>query len=461
MYFVSSIKKYKKICDLILDTLYKILNTKFMTLKQNFIQRYSKALILIFAIGFLSAGCGGGGGSAKQVVLTYWKPFEDSGHLQPVFEAYRKSHPNVQINYVEKNIDTYEQDLLEAMAAGNGPDVFSINNVWLPKYQDKIAPATSTVFSFKDYKDAFVDTSVKDFTINNQVYGVPLYVDSLALYYNKDLLGTSGIATPPKTWAELSADVQQIKRSDNRGYFTRSGAALGTSSNVNRAVDILYLMMLQQGTVPFDNNGNPAFANSIQKNGNSFNPGAQALGFYTSFANPTSPNYNWNLRSDYSTDAFANGRAAFLYSYAYTRQTLLQKNPNLNFDISPVPQPNLNDPAVNFSNYWGEVVSKQSKNQNVAWDFLKFLSSKPALDLYYAQNKQPASRKDMIALQIQDPDIGVFANANLTAKPFFRPDQARMDNIFGKMIDDVILSGLSVGQALSNAQAQTQALVRQ
>ena len=54
----------------------------------------------------------------------------------------------------------------------------------------------------------------------------------------------------------------------------------------------------------------------------------------------------------------------------------------------------------------------------------------------------PSSRLDLIALQVQDPDIGVFANAGLTAKSFYRPDQVKMDNIFGQMIDNVILNGL-------------------
>jgi len=279
------------------------------------------------------------------------------------------------------------------------------------------------------------------------------------MYYNKDLLGSAGIAVPPKTWSELAADVQQIKRSDSKGYFTRSGAALGTNANVNRAVDILYLMMLQNGVVPVDSNGRPSFTQETQKNGNYVNPGMDALTYYTSFATPSSPNYNWNSRSDYSIDAFANGRAAFLFSYSYTRQTILQKSPNLNFDVAPVPQPNLDDSAVNFSNYWGEVVSKQSKNPAAAWNFLKYLTGKSSLDSYYSQNKVPSSRRDLIELQIQDPDIGVFANANLTAKSFYRYDQAQTDNIFGRAIDGVILNGLSPEDALNQAQSQVAAII--
>src|SRR6185312_5970025 len=128
------------------------------------------------------------------------------------------------------------------------------------------------------------------------------------------------------------------------------------------------------------------------------------------------------------------------------------------FDVAPVPQADLNQNSVNFANYWGEVVNKQSKNQTAAWNLLKFITSKDSLTKFYAGDKQPSSRKDLIAQQIQDPDIGVFANANLTAKSFYRPDQQSIDNIFGQTIDNVILKGVDAKTALSQAQEEASAI---
>lgn len=433
-----------------------------MKLKQKKTERLSifKKIFLFAGIIFFASGCGSAPTpNAGPVTLTFWDPFENSQDIQPLIESYRAAHPNVTVVYTKKDIDSYSTDLLNALASGNGPDIFSINNAWVPSYSNKIVEASSSVFNLSDYKKSFVDVAVSDFTKDGKILGVPLSVDSLALYYNKDILGSAGIATPPKTWNEFVQDVQKIKKQDRLGYFTVSGAALGTNGNVNRAVDILYLFMLQQGVVPFSPDGAyPMFDQSITQDGNSINPGQQALNFYTSFASPSSPNYNWNYKSDYSIDAFANGRAAFLFTYSFNRQKIVQKSPNLNFDVAPVPQPNLDKPSVNFSNYWGEVVSRQTKNPQVAWDFLKFISSKNSLDKFYAQNKMPSSRRDLIELQITDPEIGVFANANLTAKQFFRPDQEKVDSIFGKMIDNIILNGLSVDQALSQAAQQASAI---
>lgn len=425
--------------------------------------RIASMALAVFSIVLLSAGCGGGGNTkAEKITLTIWKPFVESDKMNTIISAYRKQKPNVTIEYTKLNIENYEEDLINALASGNGPDIFSINNSWLPQYLDKVEPAPEKLYSLKEYRDAFVDVVSNDFVRDNKIYGTALWVDSLGLYYNKDLLGTAGIATPPKTWDELARDARLITSQNEEGYFDRSGIAIGTSSNVNRSVDIVYLMMLQAGVIPWSDDGrSPRFAGSIQRGGQSFNPGAEALEFYTSFANPSTANYNWNLESDYSVDAFANGRAGFLYGYSYTRSQIDSKNPNLNYDVAPVPQYDPGQPNVNFASYFGEVVSKQSKHKEAAWDFLKFATSKKTLDAYYAKDKQPSSRRDLIELQTQDLEIGVFAHANLTAKSFFKYNEPKFDAIFESLIDNILLGGQSITSALSKAQSQANNLVQQ
>ncbi|HEX3099849.1 MAG TPA: extracellular solute-binding protein [Patescibacteria group bacterium] len=429
---------------------------------KKYFNKISKASVLlaIATLPLLALGCGGPSApNSGPVTIKIWKPFVDSDKMQTIMSEYQAKHTNVTFEYTKKNIDNYEPDLLNALAAGTGPDIYSINNTWVPRYMDKITPAPDKVFTVKDYKETFVDAMASDLIKDNKIYGTAMWVDSLGLYYNKDLMGTAGIAVPPKTWNQLAEDSRKITRQDATGYFSRSGVAIGTNSNVNRGVDVIYLLMLQAGVVPWTADGaSPQFANTITKNGNSVAAGQDAVNFYTSFANPTSANYTWNANSDYSIDAFANGRAAFLYGYSHARATIDSKAPNLNYDVAPVPQNNLDDPTVNYSNYFAEVVSKQSKNTAWAWDFLKFATSKDSLDKYYKQDKEPSSRRDLIELQASDEQIGVFAHANLTGKTFYKADETKFDAIIGDMIDNIILRGQTVEQSLNRAQSQASTL---
>lgn len=419
--------------------------------------------LLILLIGvvifFITRGGSSGSGSGP-ANLTVWSTFETSENMEPFIASYQEKYPNVQITYAEKNVDTYEEDLLNALASGSGPDIFAIHNDWLPKYADKLKEAPSKTLTIREYKDTFVDAAYNDFVLEGKVYAVPLSVDSLALYYNKDILGSFGIATPAKTWDELSEHARKITRSNSSGFFNRSGVAIGTVSNVSRAVDIIYLLILQNGTVPYTEDFSQSNLDSAvqDKSGNSIYPAAQALSFYTSFSNSNSENYNWNSRSNYSIDAFANSEAAYLYGYSYTRDAILQKSPNLNFDVTAAPQPNLDQSVVNFANYSGMAVSKQTKSSAVAWDFVKHMTNKDSLKSYYERHKVPSSRKDLISEQIEDPEIGVFAYANLTAKSFFKKDQKKVDAIIAAMVDSIVLRGNSIDNALSSAAQQINSL---
>ncbi len=421
--------------------------------------RLPALLIVLVILPLVGAGCGRDAPSGGPVTLRIWKPFVDSDKMQAIISAYQAKHTNVTIEYTKKNIENYEADLLNALAAGTGPDIYSINNTWVPRYMDKITPAESKVYTVADYRKTFVDALSNDLIKDNKIYGTAMWVDSLGLYYNKDIMGTAGIATPPKTWGDLAADTRKIARQDSNNYFSRSGVAIGTNKNVNRGVDVVYLMMLQAGVIPWSSDGRaPQFANTVYRGNSSVNPGQEAVEFYTSFSDPNSANYNWNEESDYSIDAFANGRAAYLYGYSHTRDLIDSKAPNLNYDVAPVPQYNLDNTTVNYSSYFAEVVSKQSKFSEWAWDFLKFATSKEALELYYKNDKQPSSRRDLIEQQSDDPEMGVFAHANLTGKTFYKADEAKFDAIMADMIDNIVLRAQPADQALNRAQSQASTL---
>ncbi len=397
-----------------------------------------------------------GGGPTKQkptgdVELVWWKTFENSENVQELISDYEAAHSNVRINYVKKDSSDYESELINAIASGNAPDIVSLHNDWLPKYADKIAPMPESLMSLRTYKDSFVDVAYSDFVLNNRIYGIPMATDTLALYYNKDLLGTAGISLPPTTWPELVRDVEKITKVGKNGLFTTHGIALGTSNNVNRAVDILSLLMLQNGTKFYTDDLRNATFDQQQDN---FNPGELALTVYTQFANPAVTAYSWNVKSNFSVDAFTEGKLAMMLTYQYMQPVIAAKSPNLNWGIAPLPQISNDVTKVNFANYWSESVTKASKNQEVAWDFLNFITSKTELTKYYAKHKLPASRKDIVPSQIGDQDIGVFAEGILTAKSVYKKDASVFEAVFVKMIDDVILNNAKISEVLHNAAQQ-------
>jgi multiple sugar transport system substrate-binding protein len=405
-----------------------------------------------------------GGGVQQQVTLQFWGTFDDLSFYDSAISAFQKVYPNVKIIYKSFPFEDYEKELVNSFAAGTGPDIWLMHNTWLPKHADKIQPLPQQVlkgeknplFTIKDFQDQFLDVTLADLTQNSQIYALPIYVDTLGLYYNKDLFNTAGIASPPATWDEFNNDVKKLTTIDQRGNIVKSGAAIGTAENINRSTDILMLLMLQSGVQMTDSaHRNATFSQQVGGQ----NVGETALQYYTSFADPAKSVYAWNGQQHYSIDAFTEGNVAMMFNYSHQIATLRSKSARFNFGIAPVPQITGTPVAVNFANYWAPTVSKQSANPVVAWKFLVYLSSTQGAALYVNASDRPSARRDLIEQQKNDPDLGVFAVQALSARSWYQIDNSAIETIFAEMIDNVNFGRMSVRDALDAAESKVNVLM--
>lgn len=453
------------------------------------------SFVAIISLIFLS-GCKATSSSYK-TDLEVWGIFDDSNAYAEIFSKYKEANKFVgDLKYKKFTIDSYKDDLLSALASGQGPDIFMIHSSWLPSFKDKIEAAPDFILGEQEFRNNFVDVAADDFLSEGKPYAVPLSVDSLALYYNKDLLNAEGISAPPKTWEELSDDVKKLRKIDSMGNITQAGAALGTIKNINRPTDILSLLMLQNGVQMTNQEGLATFERDTSVNGKSTRAGENAWTFYTDFARIGSPVYTWNNSLHYSIDSFFEGTTAMMLSYSYNLDTIRSKNAKLNFAIAPVPQFSGQSP-VDYANYWGFAVAKNkmakvginSKAQPVsnevrvreAWEFIKTLTTQnngtitlvnmvsgtkqntnfnfdPAK--YYIENtKKPAARRDLIDKQKTDPVLGPFAYGNLIAKSWRQSDPSQIETIFSEAIDSINKGNATVSEALRLASTRVSRLV--
>ena len=338
-----------------------------------------------------------------------------------------------------------------------------IHNTWLPKHGDKlkILPATipglkQPLLTIQDYKTNFVDVAFNDFVFNNQIYGLPLYVDTLALFYNKDILNSAGITRPPQDWDEFNSDVETITRLDGSGQITQSAAAIGTARNINRSTDLLSALMIQTGVRMTDtDNRNASFSGRV----NNTPVGELALKYYTDFANPSVRTYTWNDVQHYSVDAFTESKTAMMFNYSHQAGVLKNKSSRLNFGVAPMPQVSSTD-IKNYANYWGVGVSASSKSPNEAWKFVAYLASKEGAQSYLSATLRPSARRDLIELQRNDLDLGVFAVQALSARSWYQIDNIAIETIFADMIDDVNFGRSSVKNSLENAESRVNVLMQ-
>lgn len=448
-------------------------------------KKFKIALSLVFVAGMmLVSGCGcRNNAQSYKINLEVWGFLDDSDAFATVFDNYKKVNKNIgSITYRKLSTDTYKKELIEALASGQGPDVFLVNNTWLSNFQNKIVPAPKDIFPEQKFRDSFVDVAASDFDADGSVWAAPLSVDSLGLYYNKDLFNMAGITSTPRNWNEFMEDVKLLTKVDSDGEITQSGAAMGTAYNINRSTDVLSMLMIQNGTMMSGEKMNATFNTDSGKN---------ALTFYTQFAKTSSPSYSWNPRMHYSIDAFSEGKTAMMFNYSWHIPTIRSKSPKLNFAVAKIPQFSENSP-INYANYWAYAVAKNktiltpgtgvnsaptpgiSNDTRIkeSWKFISYLTTKPdaqtqaaatsagstsvfdpAMD-YIQKKGVPAARKDIIEIQKTDPDLGAFATGNLIAKSWREVDPESIESILADMIDQINKGSAGIDDAISSAAAR-------
>ncbi|MBI4128206.1 MAG: extracellular solute-binding protein [Parcubacteria group bacterium] len=402
------------------------------------------------------------------VTLKYWRLWDDEEDLSDIIAAYKQIRPNVTIEYRKLDIASYEEELLEAFATDQGPDILSIRHDWIPKYISKgfIAPAPPALLPLETFRTAFVDVVIDDVVKNGKIYAVPYSIDTLALYYNPELFNFAKIPFPPTTWEEFKTDVEQLTVYDSRGKITRAGATLGTTDNVSRGYEMLMLLMMQNGTKMVSEDGRTATFNQpipVACPGvseNSCPAGLLALQFYTDFANPQKEVYTWDPKLAFSTDAFAEGKVAMTFGYSFFKDAIRAKAPKLRWEIAPMPQVDPNR-EVNFAQYWVETVATKSKHQDEAWAFLAFASRSDKVQGYLNRTGNPPARRDMANVQGLSKFNQVFANQILTAQSFPKGEVGLTEQAFVDMIRAVNSGEASPATAIQQgAQTVTTALQR-
>lgn len=397
----------------------------------------------------------------ERVELEFWGVFDQPPAFSEAIRTFRQANPEINVRYVPFSFEEYEKAVIDALAAGRGPDIWMIQNTWLPKHKDKLTalPQDDKELNYKlfNFRQDFVDVAESDLVDNGQIYALPLYIDTLALYYNKDLFNSAGIAKPPANWDDFNEAVTALTKIDSRGNIEKSGAAIGTARNINRSTDVLMLLMLQSGVGMVDRTRNEAtFADPVGFQ----RVGETALEYYTGFSDPRKSVYTWNDNLFYSIDAFVTERTAMMLNYSHQLPVVKAKAPRLNFDVALMPQPKDMSTRVDYSNYFAPAVSAASKNQKAAWKFLLHLTSRDGALPYLRESLRPTARRDLIDFQKTDPDLGVFAFQALTARSWFQVDSEAIEKVFADMIEDVVFRRATVFEAIRTAEDKVTVLMQ-
>ena len=396
--------------------------------------------------------------------ISVWLPENRAYAEKIISEDFRQANEKINVSFKKIPDGIYEREILEALAANNAPDVWLLSHELVFKHQNKISPIPFSQITKRTYLDTFIDAADIYLKPDNEkdaghIIGLPLSIDPLVLYWNKDLFSGAGISQPPKTWDEFLDFSQKLTQADLAGNINQSGAALGEFNNIRRAKDIISLLILQTGNPIVEKEERKAVLN--EKFGAPLNPAASAIRFFNEFSDSKKASYGWNLTLTEAQNAFASQKLGMYFGFASEYEKIARQNPHLNFDVVEAPQIKGGRIKATYGQMDALVLSKEAANSQAAWQLVIYLTSYDVQKKIQDEIGRPSVRRDVLAQPGPQIQSATFNNSAVKTRLWLDPDAEKTYEIFKNMAESVKTGKINPEEASRKAKDRLQGLLEQ
>lgn len=335
------------------------------------------ALSMSVLLTAVLSGCTGGEGSqpaqgetandsqkpGKPVALNLWTSNElHQKYYQKTAELWKKDHPEQPIELTVDNYPNAEMHnkLLIALQSGVGaPDIVDINVNFFSNFMKGDIQLVELNKLVEPVKDKYVQSRLDIYTKNGKLYGLPFHVGATVVYYNKELLDKAGVnADNIKTWNDFTEAGKKV--------VAATGKPMTAFEVTNQRP--FWPMIVQRGSDYLDKNGNVILDN--ETNIKTLNTMKDMM--YKDKIAIAMPGGDTSKEEFFS---FMNkGEMAALIMPMWYMSRFLAYMPDLKGKIQVRPMPVFEQGNDRSAGMGGTAtsVTKQSKNQEVAMQFLAY-----------------------------------------------------------------------------------------
>ena len=333
-----------------------------------------KMLALVVILAFVLSACASGVTGGK-TVLRMWVHTNNAfiAGYEPLIAAYEGEHPNVDIQLENFDYELYLQTLQTAMPAKEEADILQLFGTWTSQYYERLAPVPANVMTIEQARQTFYTAPIGGYIVDGVLYGMPqeFNMEYGGVLVNQTKFESAGLPYPPQwhTMEAVLADAVALAQTDEAGMMSTAGLHFTAADPTSAS----FLAGIKQRGGEYWN---------ADKTGFTFNtPEAKAqLQWVLDAVNSgvVDP-IVFNDSTNFVIDAFFQGKVGIGYIGTWAIAEGQNNFPDFadKWDYLYLP-PVQGDPVFVADSGWGLTVSPNSKNQDIAWDFVKFVTAVPA-----------------------------------------------------------------------------------
>jgi multiple sugar transport system substrate-binding protein len=279
-----------------------------------------------------------------------------------IIKKFEEENPGIKVTYEDAEAPDYADKLYTMAVAGEAPDAFFI--WWSGGMMEKGQLLQLDEYFDKEYMADFFPGNIAGQVLDGKLYGVPKYISTVCLGYNKDILDEAGVAVPDGTWTwdKYLDAIKKCTKRDADGNVTQWGTYVSQDYLPH------YVWMNGGEWMNGDLFGTkPLFAEP---------KGVEALKYNYDFIydkEPVSARPGDIADHDWS-NVFSTGRVAFMESHSWTVTNYLREN-NFKWGFTDmVNGPDGKKAGLTFTN--GYSIFQGTKHVPESVKLVKFLTDK-------------------------------------------------------------------------------------
>lgn len=422
------------------------------------IRPFEIALIGFFAImgvvGVIALSLSRSGPSEEEQLygdrVSIWGTVDEAAMNEFLKEVYDEIPAMKVVSYRQIDARNFEDTVVNAIAEGKSPDLLMMPHAFLVSMRTKLMPISFDTFPERTFKDNYID-GASIFMRQDGVYGIPFAVDPLMMYWNRDLFAGAGIAQPPSTWENvLSSTITPLTEINDRREIVQSALAFGEYDNVQRAKEILSMLLLQAGTTIVDERADGYSVTLDDDGASSLAPGQAALGFYSQFALPNRETYSWNRNEPLDKTAFTSGNLALYFGLGSEWRSIEKANPNLNYDVTGVPQGAGATTLRTYGEFYAFAIPRASQKVQGAYATALLLSSAEYGERMASVLDLAPTHRALYGAANNDAFRSLLYKSALISRGWLDPSPVETDRVFEDMIEEAASGNTRYGTIIDD-----------
>lgn len=328
-------------------------------MKKNVIGKimFSAAALLLVACGSDADGNEGSSSGSEPTEITFWGDWSGEGEEQfnHMVNLFNESQDEIKVEYVVQ--EELVTQFMTGVSSGQVPDVLLWDRWRTALYAPRnvLTPIDEFMEADGINKDEFFEEALFELTYDDDLYGLPLTVDTRALFYNIAHFEEAGIE-PPTTWEEMRTAANELKIV-NDGKLERAGMSFSDPG--------LFSMWIQQagGQMLDDTQEKPAY-NSPE--------GLEVLEYWEQMIFEDEVyKVGFDTGLEGAQHPFITGKVSMHYTGPWDIRTFEVYSDELEFGVVPPPAgPNGDQGSVMGG--FGLAIPSASDHPEEAWEFIKW-----------------------------------------------------------------------------------------